>query len=572
MALVQLKGQGGTALRWLLIASSAALLVAAYHAGVARGLDRYIAPYAAGPFLHATCAVATKWLTGIGDYVCLRNILDMLQPIHGIMYDLGLREYGPSWGYHSWDYLFNRDFVDRALQQLFAHPHWTVPPTTSGPPYNGIQGIGWGMDEGHYNFVNLAYHVFGPSIEALYRAYWLVFGVSALTFVLAYRRALAPLVLVLVIALVQYMIFSTSFLWFTDGMEATTEPANPRFLSCLCIVPLLHYVIAAHRPVPLRWRDASALLMQALVLGLAMLQRTTVLWVPIALVLLAALCWLWRWRWSAPGAKRSFSRIAGLAVTVAVATQAYLHSATHPGFAANGYTHGHNVWFGLFYELQTHPDWRRRYAAQYAGKDGDFLPDYAWRRYLAEHREEWPRWNPNGADPFQIGITQVGVEELCRKAFFEFAGHDPKFVAEVWLIHNPRTLVSYTRIFLKHDFSWVVPLPLIALLGLGLICSLVGSRPAVREVITYAPLVAYLCAMAALPNVASLIIPESLTDYFTLLAIAVAIGLVALGAGIGALVAEKMHGAATGAAMFAHRKLIGRSLRTIFPHNAPRHP
>jgi hypothetical protein len=32
------------------------------------------------------------------------------------------------------------------------------------------------MNEGHYNFVNLVYHVFGPSIESLYRAYWLVFA------------------------------------------------------------------------------------------------------------------------------------------------------------------------------------------------------------------------------------------------------------------------------------------------------------------------------------------------------------------------------------------------------------
>src|SRR5262249_25859264 len=29
-------------------------------------------------------------------------------------------------------------------------------------PYSGLQGIGWGIDEGRYNFVNLAFRLFGP--------------------------------------------------------------------------------------------------------------------------------------------------------------------------------------------------------------------------------------------------------------------------------------------------------------------------------------------------------------------------------------------------------------------------
>jgi hypothetical protein len=99
-----------------LILSVGTLLIASYLAGTQQGLDSYISPHAAGPFLHATCAVATKSLTTIGNYVCLRDVLDITLATHGIMYEVGLRECGASW-----DYLFNREFVDQALLQLFAH-------------------------------------------------------------------------------------------------------------------------------------------------------------------------------------------------------------------------------------------------------------------------------------------------------------------------------------------------------------------------------------------------------------------------------------------------------------------
>ncbi len=523
------------ALRWLLIAGSCALLVAGYFAGIRRGLDSYIAAYEAGQFLHGICAVATKWLTGVGNYVCLRDIQDIMQPIHGIMYDLGLREDGSSW-----DYLRNRDFVDQALRQLFAHPHWTVPATTSGPPYIGIQGIGWGMDEGHYNFVNLAFHVFGPSMEALYRTYWLVLGVSVLTYVVAYRRALAPLLLLVVAALVQYMIFSTSIFWFAGPVSMTTDPGNPRFLTCLCVVPVLHFVIAARSPRPLHWWQIVLLGVQALVLALAMFERVTVMWVVVAMVGLAALYWLRRRHSAAPVPERSYYPIALLALAVAAATQLDLHWTAHRGIAANGFSFGHNVWFGLFYNLQTHPDWTPHYAAKYGNEHGDYLTQHACLLYLADHREEWPRWNPWGLDPYNSGISQVGLETMCRKAFFEFARNDPKFVVEVWLIYNTRSVVNYTARILQQYLAWLVPFPLLALAGLGLICGLLASRRALRDTIIYIPLTAYLCLIAVLPNWASLVMAESLTDYFDLLAVTIGMAILAAGIALGVVMVEAL--------------------------------
>jgi hypothetical protein len=281
-----------------------------------------------------------------------------------------------------------------------------------------------------------------------------------------------------------------------------------------------------------------------------------VLWVVVAVVLLAAVYWWWRWRSGAAGPGRCYYQIAVLVFAVGVATHTYLHWVTHPGFAANGYTHGHNFWFSMFYDLQTHPDWKRRYAPIYGDQTGDVLTEHACRLYLANHREEWPRWNPTGGDPFQAGFPQTGLEDLCRKAFFEFARRDPIYVAQVWLVYHPRVLLAYTGIFFRQYLSWLAPLPLVGLLGLGVICGLIAARPVVLDTITYAPVVAYLCVVAALPNVASVVIPETLTDYFTLLAIAIGMIITAAGAGMGLLISfaarSSSHGEMTQGAVAAN--------------------
>lgn len=520
---------------WLLIAGSGSLLVAAYFVGVRRGLDSYIAPYEAGQFLHAVCAVATKWLTHIGNYACLRDIQDINQPIHGMMHDLGLKEDGSSW-----DYLFNHQFVDGALRQLFSHPHWTVPNTTSGPPYIGIQGIGWGMDEGHYNFVNLAFRVFGPSIESLYRTYWLLLCISVLSFVLAQYRSSGALLLLVVVALVQYAIFSSSIWWFTAGGHPSTDPGNPRFLTSLCIVPTLHFIITARSRGPLHRHEILLMGVQAFVLALAMFERITTMWVVVAMLALAGLYWLRRWRSPATTPTQSYYPVLLLVLAVAASTIIDRHWTAHPGIAANGYSSGHNVWFALFYNLQTHPQWSQRYAAKYGSETGDVLTRHACLLYLAEHREEWPRWNPRSENPFQLGISSVGLELMCRKAFFEFLRNDPMFVIEVWTIYNTRSLMHYTLDFLREYVGWATPLAFIVLAGLGLVCGTLRLQPACDDATTYLRLSIFLCLVAALPNWASVIIPESLTDYLDLLAISVGMAAVWIGVVTGIFVGHRV--------------------------------
>lgn len=521
--------QSELTLRWLLILSTGALLVAAYFVGVARGLDSYVGLYDGGPFLLAVCATATKWQTGIGDYVCLRDILDIMQPIHGVMYDLGLRLDGSSW-----DFLFNRNVLDRQLHALFAQPSWVVPKTTSGPPYYGIQGIGWGMDEGYYNYVSLAFLLFGPSVEALYKTYWLLLGCSAAAYLVANRHSLPFLTLLVVTALVQYMVFSTAILGFTTETRAIADPGSPRFLSCLCLVPLLHFLSIAKSERSFRWYNYCLVGVQVIVLYIAMLQRMTSAWIVVAFAILALLHSRRASSTTTATSKRRYWAVAISALVIFSAVHLHLRWATHPGVSANGYTSGHNFWFTMFEDLQNHqPEWKTQFAARYRDKSGDELVEFAWRDYLARHPEEWSRWNPNRTDPFQVGITQAGIEALCRKTFLEFFKNHPKFVLETWTYYNTRGSVLISLWFLEQYWNWLFPAIAFALVGLGAVFSMTTSKAVVQSLLYSVPLIAYLSLVSILPNWATILINSSLTDYFNLLAITGAMGIIALGIGLG---------------------------------------
>jgi len=513
--------------RWSVILSTCSILVGAYFAGIARGLDSFIGTAQVGPFLLGVCATATRWLTGIGDYACLQSIFS---GDTGLMHDLGLRV--------QYDHLFHREFIDNALQQLFSHPHWTVPPTTFGPPYVGIGGIGWGMDEGYATFVDLAFHLFGPRLEAFYRTYWLIVGVAAAAYVIAYRRALAPLLVLLVFAVVQYMIFSTSLLWDFGG--PVTDPGSPRFLSSLCIIPVLHLIAAARSDAPWRWRDLGPIAVQGFVLGLALLQRTTVDWVILAFVLLAAVYWWWRRRFAPTTAKRRYWSVAVVALAIGLMTHLYSDVVRHRAATAHGDVPGHNVWFTVFETLYYNPNWNARYGAEYNNLTYDEMVQFACRRYLARHKEEWPRWNPSNGDPYTIPMASVGIEQLCRKAFFEFFRNDPKFVLATWLVYNTQRAIVLGADMAAQYLQWLWGIPSLFLIGVGAIAGLISRRSVARLALGYVPLTLYFTTMAVAPNWLTVLNTNTMTDYFVMLAITTGTAILAVGIVVGIIMRDAL--------------------------------
>jgi hypothetical protein len=276
--------------------------------------------------------------------------------------------------------------------------------------------------------------------------------------------------------------------------------------------------------------------LQGLILSVALLQRATVLWVVPAAVLLAALVWMFCRR--SPKYRTQGKRhiaIVGALLGIVVLANVYTKAVTHPGSAANGYTSGHTLWWPLFYNLQWHPDWPRRYAPDYGNRTGDDLVEFAARQYLANHREDWPRLNPEGRDAFELTFSQETVEYLCRRLFFEFVARDPYFVLEVWTRVNFRLVEDFTSNFVRSFLGWARTCFLAALVGFGFVFGLVASTRSIRELVAFVPLAAFLCATSLAPNWAIIIIPTSLTDYFVLLAIFLSVSFIAFGVGGGIL-------------------------------------
>ncbi len=509
---------------WFLILITLVLLVAACRAGVVAGLDGYIGPHAGGQFLNGVCVVATKWLTGVGNYVCLGDV-------SASMTGLGLAPSGPTWP----GFLADRGFLDEALRLLFGRPHWAVPVTTTGPPYDGIMGIGWGMDNGYADFVNLSFRIFGPAIKSLYRGYWLVCFVSYLLFIIVYWRRVVPLVLLAATAVVQYFIFSSDIFWSAGQEWAASEnarvhgPTGPRFLSSICVVPALHYLCATWKNEPLHWREAVLLGLQGIIICLALQQRTTVYWVVAAALLLAALHRVFLNQHTDAVTKRRRTLILVELLTVVVLCKAGVAITTHPGLNARGFMTSHTLWGSVFYSMQFHPDWKSRYSAEFGHNEGDGVADFAWKRYVANHPKE------QGKE-----ITHAFIETMIRKAMVEFAMRDPKFVLEIYLFNNPRIIYEAATTVITSMAKGVPVLVPILLIAFGLVLGVVSSRVDLYLLVASLPLITVVCLVSSLPNWATLPTSSSLTDFYLLLLITCVMYVVALGAAGGCILRRSL--------------------------------
>ena len=149
--------------------------------------------------------------------------------------------------------------------------------------------------------------------------------------------------------------------------------------------------------------------------------------------------------------------------------------------------------------MQSHPDWRTRYGAEFEHNVGDGVASFAWQRYLAKHPEEgapYRDWDGN--------ITQALIEQMTKKAFIEFAKRDPFFVLDMYVLHNPSHDIYPGRRDDQRGWqgdSGYFPRFLVAL---GLVIGIVSSRASMRLLFVSVPLVALLCFISSLPSWATL--------------------------------------------------------------------
>ncbi len=393
----------------------AAALFAGFRVGLQRGFDHTIGIEAWGRILFGVGGAVTSMAHGGHGYVISSEVEAALQ-------DGGLTSVPALLAAHGLTFPANLQdaaLIDTAIQRAVRVP--VVASTIRGPS---------GDDPGMIDFVRIAFTLFGYHLRSLYFTYFVLFSLPVVAFLFAFHSRPACLAILAVAVLAHLGVFSSSIFDLTPGTLGS--PTNPRFLSVLAIIPGLHLGLAMFLRLPLSWRNVGLAVIQAGMVVLGCWIRSSAVWVPVALLILAvaiainsrSLRALW-----------SFGLLAAFWLMHGV----YLTHGLHPAYRQRGDIPRHPVWHAVFFSLQQHPEWGAKYAPRYGNPTGDDLTMIVAKDYLERHP---PRHLDRLYNHATGTLKWTTIESTVRKAFFEFFVSDPKFVLATFFIHKPRLLVT----------------------------------------------------------------------------------------------------------------------------------
>jgi hypothetical protein len=396
----------------VLIGAIVLLLWSCFHYGIERGRDAKLNERGRGHFMNAICSLLSMKKYGTDRYVCANAALESMQAA-GLYYDdATLARIGktlPEW-------LGDTAAMNHAIKTVFGEP--------PRPWDHGMWAIGWGADAGYADFVQFAFRVFGKKLQAIYDGFFLLLAASAALFTAQFHRRYLALFTLASLFYGLY-VFDTTLI---DNFQVYSEN-SPRLLSLLALTPLLHamfLILYRERARPL---TVALFVPQAALIAAAGDFRGLAYWTLIALGLWSGLIvgyGLWRRRAGlAELCRRCWPAAVG-AVCLAIAIVIAMSSAD-PGIADTGGMRLHTFWEPLYADLQYHPDWKRKYAAEHQNQTGDATASVAVQQYRERHHLlDRPEDYLHGRR--ELGLTQQGYEKYIRLAYLEFVANDPWFV------------------------------------------------------------------------------------------------------------------------------------------------
>jgi hypothetical protein len=405
-------------------------LLAAFRVGIDRGFDESIGAGAWGRTRFAIGAAITAMDHGGYGYT-LSAVVETVLIYAGLTDDLKiLADLGSKYP----ENLKDPNLINAAIGKA-AQFKWPFNPNEA------VRGSG-GDDIGFIDYVRLSFYLFGHRLQSLYFTYFLLFAISAAAFIVTFRAQLEALCLLAIVSLAQVFLFASPLF-----NSTASSIADPRFLSVLAFVPGLHIACLMLWRLRLSRADLALAALQAAILVFAFWIRVTAIWVILGLSFLASLMIL-------KGAFERRIEVArlssfGILVGAMLAYMLYVSVALHPVYSQNGEIKHHVLWHDVFYQLQTHPHWKEKYAIQFDRATGDLLPDVAAMKYLAQHPSADP-WIYLTED--HANLTVAAREAYTRKAFFEFLRNDPRFVFEAMLWYKIKRM-TYLSV------NWLGSLP-----------------------------------------------------------------------------------------------------------------
>jgi len=456
-----------------------------------------ITPHEWGRYLFGLGAAITKSKYGIGGFVAEDYV--ELALMQGGLSDrpLELDSLGVSFPNNLRDPCLLQSALESAHDLVMEPP--ANAPDRDGR-YSRLHGS-HGSEVGLATYTRLSFLLFGFNLSSLSLMYFAICTLSLVLFTVGHWRN-EPAMLVLAAFMVAYYTLISSPLIDFNQLDVK----DPRFLSTLAAIPALHilvYWLGWNRV--LNRMDHATLVAQCLLVALVLHVRGSALWVVAALslswLLLAAFAWL-RGRLhfrDALAMKSPLSLFALGALLISVVAVFLITKAVAPPlYSAHGEILRHTFWHGMFYGLQAHPEWEKKYGESVEGASDDAMPLVATkiairklpaqdqRQYL--DRDGWP--------------TREAVERFSRILFFEKVRDDPEFIAYTFFVIRPLRMAETSHDFYESLFQRISRANIVILVGaLILIGAVAAARSQSDELFIMTTLFAVGFALVAwLPN------------------------------------------------------------------------
>jgi hypothetical protein len=494
----------------------------AYQIGVDRGFRDWVGQESYGRMLFAVGAAITQMQHG-GYGHSLSSVIETILTYGGITADNTILE---KLGSKFPDNLRNTDLLNAAIDKALQFK-WPFNPDAD------VRGSA-GDDVGFVDYAKLGFFIFGYGIQSLYYIYFAVLGLSVAAYLYQFRLHKGILTLLAIACAVLVFIFASN-LFDPINPKSTIEPssislADPRFLSGLAIIPALHLACIMLSDLPPTCANIAMAIVQSMILVFALLIRASAIWTILAIVVLAVFIGLSDIRRRQFGLMRVWG--VGVLLSVWAIHMVYISLTLHPVYRSKGEISHHVFWHAVFYQLQFHPQWDQKYAAQFDNAHYDELPAVAAKQYLLRHPPANPETVYLTSD--RKYLTVAAAETYVRKAFFEFLYMDPRFVFETMFVHNPISIYTVLTTYLSswNRISSVKYVMLLAyLLAAACFLSVSGAEYRLFAGATLFVSCAFLASLAPICiTVASI---RSMADQFTMLLIAiVSLGLLGLTTGV----------------------------------------
>jgi len=484
------------------------------YAGLQQKFDQQISTGSLGRYVYGIAAALSDEAYGLRGYA-------YYEPVEAALQKAGLTD-DPvilnKHGTHYPDNLRDPNLINGAIRDA-ARLQITIPPLERQLPEYFVRAAP-GEDLGIVDLVKLSFMLFGQRIESVYRFFCAVFLASMLLFWLAYRNYLEGLGVLCCVCVANTAIFASPLFTLTYSLDSTSwmTVIDPRVLTLLGFVPLLHLLAATIRPASTGLRQSLLITAQAAILFLVVQIRASAYWMLIALAVITLVALAIQFR------RMSLAQIVGparilrpllLVAAVFLAGSLYMVARMHPLYTSGHYIPRHAFWHDVYYGLQSNPDWAPKFGPSHmiggVPASGDAQPVAGLYRYLATHPSH-PGITLHDATG---SLTWGAIEHYVYYAFWDVVIQNPRFALKTYFVSKPAQLASYIWAMTR-TFAMGVP-KTIWVFFFGIVVSFGISFAQLEKrqwqsIFRLVGLLALCVPVSTIPNIATVVSPPVMFD------------------------------------------------------------